>query len=1010
VNERQRDAGASVLLTALERATATYFQRLDSGVESDDADEYLHQLAGLPLVNADETAVHSAIAQVEEFERALAHDTAARPDSSPIAVAAERTLVEAGSSGLGYAPDISVSADGTFHLTWTDFAEEQGDQLQVHGLSASGETSYSVAMRDERILMRPCVVGLEHSSAWVFYSAPRHRHWSVYGRQVGSAGIGEPEMLSRSDAPALNQEATTDGAGRLHIVFQESTPTGYIIVYRCRDEAGWQPPDVVSDDTANAWDPCVAVDADGTVTVLWSSHRAGRFRLFLRRRALGEWTPVVEVPTAPGCHALHPDMSCDADGRVWITYDSLAVPEHATSGRTRYLPIEDLGRTAPHDPVPAYDLRCSVVVATLHNGVFAQPAAASPIALRAAGAYPKISIDGDGRAWLAYRTTRRLPFTDYVSHVAVRVHDGSGWSRARVLRRSAGTSAEVAVCPGPIGISVLSHGDEHDKRYVAMLRRRAARLIQGNHEEDMVREHLGLPAAGRMAEGGHLSGGSVVATWLTAPITASTVPTWEPCSARAETLAKSPVTVGSESPSRGRAERQIYWGDLHRHSNISRCGAGLDIGADDHYRFAEDVFACDFWALTDHAENTSNLSWHELKKLANAFYRPGLHVPFVGFEWTSFRYGHMNVIYAGSDGPIFSSNDPEADDPIKLWAQLREHKALTIPHHPASWVYATDWNFYDKRFLRLVEVFQAATGSYESPWCPRQYQDAIAPGASVQEALNQGLRLGLIASTDHRYGAAYAGVYADRLDRESILEGLAARRCFAATRRGIVPALRIGPADIGEEISIHQLRGATIDFGGTGIAELSAVDLIRDGEVIASAPRPNGSGHLTVAVDLQYQSASGGTRDCSGVLAVTGGAQILPVSHYPPEVLEATAELLRWSTRLPRRYGREENPAGTIGLGVTVTGPPDAQVSVTCATTQLTTTLAELSTDQAIDACSFDGVLRLRRGVGGLTSLGSSTWQGSADDALLRPDSWYYVRVIQVDGEMAWSSPIWVVR
>ena len=50
----------------------------------------------------------------------------------------------------------------------------------------------------------------------------------------------------------------------------------------------------------------------------------------------------------------------------------------------------------------------------------------------------------------------------------------------------------------------------------------------------------------------------------------------------------------------------------------------------------------------------------------------------------------------------------------------------------------------------------------------------------------------------------------------------------------------------------------------------------------------------------------------------------------------------------------------------------------------------------------------MRRGTGGLTGLGATRWTGEAPAELLRPGSWFYVRVIQVDGETAWSSPVWV--
>ena len=52
-------------------------------------------------------------------------------------------------------------------------------------------------------------------------------------------------------------------------------------------------------------------------------------------------------------------------------------------------------------------------------------------------------------------------------------------------------------------------------------------------------------------------------------------------------------------------------------------------------------------------------------------------------------------------------------------------------------------------------------------------------------------------------------------------------------------------------------------------------------------------------------------------------------------------------------------------------------------------------------------MFRIQPGVGGLTSLGSTSvdveW---TDDS--RQAAFYYVRVYLVDGEMAWSSPIWV--
>src|SRR5262249_9202638 len=61
----------------------------------------------------------------------------------------------------------------------------------------------------------------------------------------------------------------------------------------------------------------------------------------------------------------------------------------------------------------------------------------------------------------------------------------------------------------------------------------------------------------------------------------------------------------------------LYGGDLHRHSLISRCTAGDEPSLDDSYRYARDVYDYDFWALTDHSENTSDYQWWAIQKAAD---------------------------------------------------------------------------------------------------------------------------------------------------------------------------------------------------------------------------------------------------------------------------------------------------------------------------------------------------------------------------------------------------------
>src|SRR5207237_937618 len=78
---------------------------------------------------------------------------------------------------------------------------------------------------------------------------------------------------------------------------------------------------------------------------------------------------------------------------------------------------------------------------------------------------------------------------------------------------------------------------------------------------------------------------------------------------------------------------------------VSRCTSGDEPSLEDFYRYAWDVNEYDFWAVTDHAENSTAYQWWSIQKIADLLHVPGRFVPLYGFEWTSAEHGHQNVIY-----------------------------------------------------------------------------------------------------------------------------------------------------------------------------------------------------------------------------------------------------------------------------------------------------------------------------------------------------------------------------
>ena len=268
---------------------------------------------------------------------------------------------------------------------------------------------------------------------------------------------------------------------------------------------------------------------------------------------------------------------------------------------------------------------------------------------------------------------------------------------------------------------------------------------------------------------------------------------------------------------------------------------------------------------------------------------PGRFVPLYGFEWTSADHGHQNVIYGdvARGAPIFSAFAAGSTTPDGLWRGLADHPefpAITIPHHPGSAMVYNDWDFHDPRYSRLVEVFQACRGNYESEVCFRPYSDGTASGTFMIDGLRRGHRFGLVASSDHGHVASYVAVLARSLTRGDVFEGLWSRRTCAATTRDVFVDLQLGP----------HLMGSDVDWAGprplrvyaSVYTELARVDILRDGEVVhvVRGEPELPPGHRRVDLRVEWGKAATATR-WDGRLTVRGGRLVLP-GHVGPEVTE----------------------------------------------------------------------------------------------------------------------------
>ncbi|MEO7651575.1 MAG: hypothetical protein ABIZ80_14005, partial [Bryobacteraceae bacterium] len=283
---------------------------------------------------------------------------------------------------------------------------------------------------------------------------------------------------------------------------------------------------------------------------------------------------------------------------------------------------------------------------------------------------------------------------------------------------------------------------------------------------------------------------------------------------------------------------QLVWGDLHRHTDISEDGGIVDGSLMDAMRYSLDVAGLDFLGITDHTRylpRRYNL-WR-IQQIADLLYQPGTFSPMHAYERSQYTpWGHRNVIHANRNyTPVpgsYDLGDPGVS-PFGLFAALRGKKAMSIPHTSAWGNKQVSWEYNDPDIERIVEIYQGLRSTYEYNGAPDPAGREIYEKDSqyfVRNALERKLKLGFIASSDHRSThMSFAAVYAKGIDRDSVFEGLQARRTFAATDK-ILLDFSIGKHLMGEEITVEGTPEMAVMVEGT--SSVAQVDIIKNGKIV----------------------------------------------------------------------------------------------------------------------------------------------------------------------------------
>jgi Protein of unknown function (DUF3604) len=328
---------------------------------------------------------------------------------------------------------------------------------------------------------------------------------------------------------------------------------------------------------------------------------------------------------------------------------------------------------------------------------------------------------------------------------------------------------------------------------------------------------------------------------------------------------------------------RVLWGDLHGHSAYSD-GTGLP---EDYFVYARDVSALDVVALTDHdhwgilplAEHPE--LWSEIRAQTRRFYAPGRFVTVLGFEWTSWIYGHRNVLYFDDEWPVIDSLAEATDSPDELWKALRGRFAVAIPHHPAGGPIAIDWDTAaDPRLEPVVEIV-SIHGSSEAADSPNAIHEPVA-GHFVRDALARGYRLGFVGSGDRHDGhpgaftndpaeGGLAAILSEQRTREGVLYALRERRVYATNGARIVLRVALGGTPMGGvlPVALGAQRRETLFVQVIGSAPLARLEIVRSGAVVDGLDL---EGRLEAALASELTELASGEYVYVRVTQADGGA------------------------------------------------------------------------------------------------------------------------------------------
>jgi len=448
--------------------------------------------------------------------------------------------------------------------------------------------------------------------------------------------------------------------------------------------------------------------------------------------------------------------------------------------------------------------------------------------------------------------------------------------------------------------------------------------------------------------------------------------------------------------------------------------------------------------------DTITREWAQFLKATAAWNRPGEFVAFPGYEWQgNGRCGDFNVTYKNENNKVFT-----VDTLGELYDCLRGIDAIAIPHHTGYSVgqRAPDWAGCDESISPYAELFSChGCSETDEEWVGLRANSAMGPGVAggtYQDALDRGLHIGAICSTDNwsnmpgHWGQGIMACMAKELTRDGLWEAFRARRVYGVTGDRIKLGFTCNGYLMGSIIQYSPMREFRVSVRGSDA--IDRIEILRNGRVIAAHCHQGsweipGAGKTTrfkIRIEPGWGPRPGeiplGDNKWDGQLTVEGGKMIgwepcwVTRGQSVPQISGDTA---RFSMISNQEYVTQKFQGATV---FEFEGTADADVMLRLNGLEIRDTAKSFADKSRLFWYRDECIQRIRETTGivpetleredilyhmarkakihrAIPEAGYCAEFSFVDDAPLEKETNYRVRVEQRNGQRAWSSPIWVL-